>query len=398
MKKEQQNSLNDAPSPCEGVKSGATPPAACLQCGKCPLARHKPGAGGDKPGCGTPPASANEPVQPGGSPPPAPTSGADALAALADQSTEDKAAEIEEVLAEWHREARVRKRERRELVPEPGKLYYKPELVPHANHPLVLQLGPKAHEDLLVQNLYAFSNFTEHSEASLVIPVSVDVSLGRLGLKLPDHLIAGALTVKADEGDHDLYTFDSEKQVERITGIVPATHGETPGALAALAGILAGLPGEDRALARLLYAVCLETIITGTLTGVPKDDRVVTAVRQNFDDHAADERRHHVYFAALFRAAWPQLSRRAQETLGPLLPRFLRLLLDPDVPAIRRALKTLPLSEADVEQVIAESYPRTEAGPSARASAKATLRLFKETGVLDLAPAREAFDELGLPG
>jgi hypothetical protein len=23
------------------------------------------------------------------------------------------------------------------LVPEPGKLYYKPELVPHANHPLV---------------------------------------------------------------------------------------------------------------------------------------------------------------------------------------------------------------------------------------------------------------------
>lgn len=180
--------------------------------------------------------------------------------------------------------------------------------------------------------------------------------------------------------------------------LVPPSLYSGADALAALEGILGELPGEYRKITRLLYGVCLGTIITGTLTRLPKDERVVAVIRRNFSDHAADEARHHRLFSAVFRAAWPQVNRRQKEVLGPLLTRFLRLLLDPDIAVIRRALKSLPLDADAIGQVIAETYPVADAAASASAGAKPTLHPFEAAGVLEVAAAKEAFDELGLLG
>jgi hypothetical protein len=130
---------------------------------------------------------------------------------------------------------------------------------------------------------------------------------------------------------------DMRRQVSEATGIAPERTG-TPPFLRRLRAIARTLPRDQRRLSVALFAVVSETLISGILAQVPRDERVVTAVRALIADHAEDEGRHSAFFSQFFAYLSPRLGSELQATLGPLLPQFILAFLEPDASAVRRDL------------------------------------------------------------
>jgi hypothetical protein len=140
----------------------------------------------------------------------------------------------------------------------------------------------------------------------------------------------------------------------------------------------------------------VRSLISGILAKVPKDPRVVTAVRALIADHAEDEGRHSAFFSQFFTYLWPRLGGGLQVALGPLLPQFILAFREPDADAIRGDLARLPLLPAEIDAVVAESYPPGQVIASARQSANVTLHLFAHQGLMDDPRIADSFRKHGL--
>lgn len=276
-----------------------------------------------------------------------------------------------------------------------GKPFFSPELIPFTQHPVVRGRGPATIKAALVQHLYNYLRFTKNLEQRVVNVVTLRLADGEAAVELSDDMRAYADAIYTDEAFHAQFCSDFDRQIQAATGIAPAFKGR-PRFLARLAEIRERLPADIRPLADVSFAVVSETLISGTLTKVPKDDRVVTAVRQIMADHAHDEGQHHAYFAVLFELLWPRLTRRERETIGPLLPQFIRVFLDPDYEAIQAILDYCGLAPREAATVLEESYPEASIAAGAKEAATATLNLFKRNGVMDEAAASDAFAACGL--
>ena len=149
-------------------------------------------------------------------------------------------------------------------------------------------------------------------------------------------------------------------------------------------------------LSELLFTVVSETLISTILASIPRDERVVTAVRHIVADHAEDEGRHSAYFAQFFTYFWPQMSTSQRTALGPLLPRFIRAFLEPDRDAIARGLSRYPLEGDQIRAVLDDCYPIDRVASDSRQAAKVTLRLFEHNNVLDDSRIADAFRECEL--
>jgi hypothetical protein len=300
-------------------------------------------------------------------------------------------------LAHWDSRATVRVQPRRVLRDEKaaGKLFFTPELVPAAQHPLVRALGPGAARALEVRHLYRYLDFTTRLELEVVNNVARDIALDRVRAGVPDVMRADAFKLCTDEAYHVYFSDDMQRQVRAATGIAPEPT-RTPTFLRRLRTIGRALPSDQRRLSVVLFAVVSETLISGILAQVPKDRRVVSAVRALIADHAEDEGRHSAFFSQFFAYLWPRLGGDMQAELGPLLPQFILAFLEPDTRGVRRDLARLPLRPSEIEAVVAESYPAGEIVANARQAAKVTLHLFAHQGLLDDPQIADAFREQGL--
>ena len=300
-------------------------------------------------------------------------------------------------LTHWDTRASVRVKPHRVLRDEEaaGKLFFTPELVPVAQHPLVRRLGPEAVRALQVQHLYRYLDFTTKLELEVVNDVARDIALGKAALAVPDVMRADAFKLCTDEAHHAYFSDDMIRQVAAATGIAPLPCG-TPPFLRRLRAIQRNLTPDRKRLSVCLFAVVSETLISGILAQVPKDERVVTSVRELVADHAEDEGRHSAYFSQFFGYLWPRLGRDLRRGLGPLLPEFILAFLQPDYGAIRRSLAGLSLEPEEADAVVAEAYPSNEVVANAREAATVTLRLFEHNGVMDAPRIADAFRARGL--
>ena len=299
--------------------------------------------------------------------------------------------------SEWDDVARVRTAPRRRLAPDAsrGDLYFSPALVPAAAHPLVQALGEQAVRDVLTQRLYAYLDFTTHLEHRVVNEVSAALAHADEGLSLSREMRVDAYRLYCDEAYHALASIDICRQVEAATGHAPAVNGP-PVFLGELDALFEPLSEEDRQLARLLFTIVSETMISGTLRRLPQDRSVADGVRDVVDDHAHDETRHHAYFASVLGAAWPQLRWEDKLRLGPLLPQFVLVFARPDLPRWRRSLEAVGLDAADVETVLADSFPDDAVRDGARRAARSTIGLFSRTGCFEVPEIAAAFRDAGL--
>jgi hypothetical protein len=300
-------------------------------------------------------------------------------------------------LNNWDTKAAVRVKPRRILLQDEesmGRVYFSPELVPVAWHPLARGLGPAAVRDMQVQHLYRHIDFTTQLELEVINEVSKEIALGKLDADVPDVMREDAFKLCTDEAHHAYLSDDLKRQVEAASGIHPDRVG-TPPFLRRLRTLQREMPSELRPLGELLFAVVSETLISGILAGILRDRRVVTAVRAIVADHAEDEGRHSAYFSQLFAFLWPRLDDRQKAALGPLLPRFILAFLEPDYPAIRDSLSKYPLGADQVHAVVDETYPRSVVLADAREVAKVTLHLFRHNGEARRTVPRPIDDRFG---
>ncbi|MEW2619302.1 diiron oxygenase [Streptomyces sp. NPDC048106] len=297
----------------------------------------------------------------------------------------------------WDRLAGVRNRPQRSFT-EPGPLYFPPELHPVAAHPLVTAGGPAGVEWLLLRRLHDYLDFTTQLESLAVIPVVTAISRGRSGLPLPEGMRADAFKIVTDEAWHAQVSYDFARQVERATG-VPAERpdgGGPPVFTERLDAIRDRLPREIRGVEALVFAIVSETLISGILAEIPRDERLPRSLREHVRDHAEDEGRHHVYFRAVLRRLWAALTPGERGAVGPHVPAVIHAFLAPDLARAAGDLRLLGLPEPSVEQVVAESWPREKVVRDMAGAARSLVRYFTEAGALDDPATRDSFEAAGL--
>jgi P-aminobenzoate N-oxygenase AurF len=304
----------------------------------------------------------------------------------------------------WDRRASVRSRPRRVLddgsvVGDGGQtaLFFPPELVPAARHPLVAGRGGEAVHRTLVRSLYQYLHFTQVLEQVAVIPVTTAISLGRSGVEMDARMRADAFAITTDEAWHAQFSHDFIGQVHSASG-VPPLPPEVPAFVHRLAEIRCGLPPDARRLVDLFFAVVSETLISSILTDIPHDRRLPAALRELVTDHAADEGRHHAFFRGFLRVIWPQLDTCERRLIGPLIPELVRAFAEPDLRAVAAGLRAEGLSQAQASRVVGESYHKARSQERIAQVARATVGSFADVGALDEPATRAAFVAHGLAG
>ncbi|MCD9878908.1 diiron oxygenase [Streptomyces guryensis] len=296
----------------------------------------------------------------------------------------------------WERRSSVRVKPQRALDElEEGKVFFPPELVPVLYHPLVREQDQRVINSLLLQRLHVYLDFTADLEQLVVTPVTQLVSRRRSGFELPTAMLRDAYKICTDESWHAQFSDDLQCQLITATGELPEAAGE-PYFLTRLGTVKSELEPSMRPLADLFFTVVSETLISSILSGIPKDQRVFTAVRETIADHAEDEGRHHAYFARFFEYAWPQLTPGQQDLVGTLLPEFIVAFLQPDLAATSVVLRATGLGPEAVRGVMEETYPLARVRADMRADSAATLRLLDRQGVFESDKVADSFFRCGL--
>ncbi|PZT71872.1 MULTISPECIES: diiron oxygenase [unclassified Streptomyces] len=327
--------------------------------------------------------------------PPAPEGEASSGAGDTSSGAADSADAYRSPFRSWDKRAAVRSAPRRELPAETDGLYFfSPDLVPLARHELVHGLRPELYEQVLVQHLYRYLDFTAKLEQVVVNRTALGIAQGTVGLRLHPDMRFDAYRVYCDEAYHALFSADLMRQAERRTGIAPRLPRE-PYFLTRLAEIQQN-GTEPAALAELVFVIVSETLISGTLGEVPDDPRVVSTVRDVVQDHAADEGRHHTYFALFLKELWAQSDRAARRDVALLVPRMIDAFLRPDLPALRAELAGYGIGRDATEQILAEVFPEDLVRAASRNSARQTVRYLAQLGALDEPEVQAAFENYEL--
>lgn len=297
----------------------------------------------------------------------------------------------------WDSRSSVRAKPRHRLaISESKKLNFSPDYVPIAKHPLICALDKQTQEEILTQHLYRYLDFTDKLEYLVVNRVAMSIAYGQLDVGLPQEMILDAYRIYVDEAYHGLFSRDLAYQVQNSSGVKPRLLWE-PYFLKRLSEIKSRLSSQqERDLAEIFFVIVSETLISSTLAQIPKDGRVISAVREVVSDHAEDEGRHHAYFAHLLRVLWPKLNANQQKVIGKLLPEFIFAFLSPDLDSLRFELSNYPLSTEAIEEVLADTFKENLVLDSTKRAGQATLSYFEQSGVFANSEIRDAFCARGL--
>jgi len=299
-------------------------------------------------------------------------------------------------LHNWYERAGVRSDPRRALTDgeDIGKMFFPERLIPHLSHPLIPQDDTRLRRYLTAQHLYQWLRFTMHFEVEVVCRATQLITASGAGLALSGAAQIDAARIIVDETYHSLCTLDVLQQLEARSGIPELSYDFGP-FLTGLDSVGADMP-QHRTLVRLLQVVVFETLITSILSEIPGDDRLIGIVRATVRDHAADEGRHHAFFAAFFEHLWSQLDPPLRTRISGYLPRLIVRSLRPPTGPAQAALLAAGFGETTARDIVADSYSDAAVLADINRSAAKTVQLFARVGVLDVPGARERFLAEGL--
>jgi len=275
---------------------------------------------------------------------------------------------------------------------ETGLVLFPPELVPGVGQPLVDKLGNHATRRLIMRKLESYNAFTEKLEYKAVMAASIKIAQNPQAFGLSEQAGREARLIVTDESHHAYVAIELIKHIPGFSELPPLTPSQPP-FLRALEELERGLPTELADDLLIAFVSISETLITSILRGIPRDPRVVSAVRNTVRDHCIDEAQHHSYFVYVAHQHWASSTPDRREILGPLYARLIRLFLDPDVDLCRAWLLEAGLDRRDTEVVLRNYYSPERVATSIRADSFPTLRLMERVGVLDHPTARPAFVE-----
>lgn len=297
----------------------------------------------------------------------------------------------------WYHRAGVRVTPRRVLGDEldRGQLFFSPTLIPYWDHPLVTALSPLRRSELLARHLYHYLEFTAQFEMRVVNRAVERIAGGRTGVTCSADTRLEAYQIYCDEGYHSLYSFDLIAQVSAATGIAPLPYDFEP-FRRRLDLVGERVMPHESVLTQLLQVVVFETLISSILNDIPKDPRVLTAVRDIVHDHSRDEGRHHAFFSTFFKSLWGEQTQTARARIAQCLPDLIRASLSPDLRPVHAALMASGLDNESAKHVLSDSYVPARVTAGIRAASRHTVRLFEATGVFDVPGGQDAFEAAGL--
>ena len=258
----------------------------------------------------------------------------------------------------WEDRASVRRKPQRRLGDRTTVRTSARSCTRYCEHPLVASSAdPRTPAFLLIRRLYDYLHFTTELETLAVIPVASMISRGRSGLPVSKSMRGDAYKIVTDEAWHAQFSYDLAEDVWDATGVAQPARRDAPAFLHRLDGIRARVPAHLLGLEALLFSVVSETLISGVLSELPRDERLPKPVRDLIRDHAEDEGRHHAYFRTVLRALWQVLTPPERLEVTVLVPSVIYAFLEPDYQETATALETIGLSAGQIEQVIGETWP-----------------------------------------
>lgn len=265
-------------------------------------------------------------------------------------------------LVVWDRKSSIRSRPRRILTPNQKDDYFFPlTRQPLAVHPMIQALGSEAIHFVLTQTVYKFMYDIAILETELVNHGALIVANDQLNLGFPLPLRQDALSIIIDEAYHAYVALDYLNQVEAITDIKRLDPPAQTTVLCAVETVKNKLPKELHLLFELISVCIAEHVLTKDLISIGKDKNVGDFFQLIMADHVLDEGRHATIFAYIFEWVWAKLTLEQRDTLGVLLPEFLKEYLKQDLQKEydEKILHALGLPLSDVQTIINDSYINT---------------------------------------
>ncbi|MGW2918470.1 diiron oxygenase [Streptomyces angustmyceticus] len=295
---------------------------------------------------------------------------------------------------QWDSRSWVRSKPRRKGTFASGLHYFSPDLCPLLAHPEVRAAPAQVREEILVHSLYVYLEFTVQLELGPVNETCLLLHSPDFCPWLPAAMKEDLLRIYTDEAAHAEMSHTLLATVRDHTGVEPVLH--RPYFLQELSRLYAAELPVYRPLVKLFFSIVSETLITGSLTKLPKDPSVQQAVRELAADHATDEGLHHAYFRRLFKSLWPKMPAPLQTKIGALLPEIILAFLRPDEAAMTRMLAGYPDIFGDPARVVAETVELPRVRGSLVDNAAPTLRMLAQEGVFSDPVISAAFDKHGL--
>lgn len=275
-----------------------------------------------------------------------------------------------------------------------GDLAFPPGLVPYSQR-LKEEYGEDCQRAALTQCLYGYLRFTEELELRSINQVGMQIALGETLVPVSRDLRNRAFLLVRDEAHHAAVSDEMSVRIESLTGLAPMAPVQ-PHFLRVLGELQERVPAEVGSQLETAFATISETLISGSLSQIPRDRAVLPVVREYAGQHAADEGRHQQYFGEFFEQWWPQLPFRLRERLGVLLPDLCLAFLGADRQLHQRVLESCGLATQLAAKWVDAAFPESAEGRAARKPLQATLRLFERCGVYSAPAVHDAFAGRGL--
>ncbi|MFJ7212998.1 diiron oxygenase [Amycolatopsis sp. NPDC098790] len=295
---------------------------------------------------------------------------------------------------EWDRRSWVRSKPHRDAPFTARGQYFSADLCPLSACPRVQAAPAGVRAAILVHSLYLHLEFTVQLEMGPVNEICALLHSPGFLPWLPAAMKDDVLRIYTDEAGHAEMSNTLKSAVMAETGVVPIEH--RPRFLTELAALYSAELPAYRPLVKLFFAIVSETLITGTLTKLPKDPSVQPAVRELAQDHAADEGKHHAFFRQLFELLWPRMPLPLRRKIGGLLPRVIHAFLWPDEPALTSVLRSMPGEFDDPARIVAEMSASARTRDAVLHNATPTLRMLRSNGVFADPVVSRAFVDAGL--
>ncbi len=203
----------------------------------------------------------------------------------------------------------------------------------------------------MMRKLESYNAFTEKLEYEAVMAASIKLAQNPQAFVVSEQAGRDARLIVTDESHHAYVAIELMKRIPGMSEL-PALSPLLPRFLRKLEELEKALPTEFADDLLIAFVSISETLITSILRGIPRDERVVSAVRNAVRDHSTDEARHHSYFVYVVHQHRASSTPDRREILGPLYAKLIRVFLDPDFDLCRAWLLEAGLDPHDAEVIL----------------------------------------------
>ena len=233
--------------------------------------------------------------------------------------------------------------------------YFSPSLVPVLAHPLVSEMPDERQSTLLRLYLLRYLSFTIRLETLVVNDVLARIINGEGRELLTRESLLDAYKIYVDEAYHAMMCTHAIARVQPEASKNLPLYTEFP--FIARHRELSRADCDQTTIVRHVFVIVSELLITQTLASVKNTQGGINhSIKDVIRMHAADEGRHHSYFAQYLTQMWKSSSHDMRAQIAGLIPDAISAFLTPDLANMRAELEFLGLDRDAAQQVLDETY------------------------------------------